>query len=135
MKRILITGSREWTDTEAMGEELLWFGFGLVVHGAARGADKLADALARGFGWPTEPHPVTRAEWNRIGKRAGHLRNQRMVDLGADICLAFPTVDSRGTWDCAARARRAGIPVVFVLGPGLTDADIEPRMRAAEERL
>jgi hypothetical protein len=34
-----------------------------------------------------------------------------MVDLGADLCLAFPMPRSRGTWDCVRRAKKAGIVV------------------------
>lgn len=37
-----------------------------------------------------------------------------MVDLGADICLAFPTKSSIGTWDCVRRANAAGIRVIIV---------------------
>lgn len=45
---------------------------------------------------------------------AGHIRNQEMVDSGADICLAFYKIGAknRGTRDCAARAKKAGIKVV-----------------------
>lgn len=39
-----------------------------------------------------------------------------MVDLGADLCLAFPLPDSRGTKDCMARAKKAGIKVIS-MGP------------------
>ena len=35
-----------------------------------------------------------------------------MVDLGADVCLAFPLGESRGTRDCMRRASEAGIPVI-----------------------
>lgn len=45
---------------------------------------------------------------------AGGVRNQEMVNLGGYlVCLAFPLAGSRGTWDCVARARVAGIPVEF----------------------
>jgi hypothetical protein len=56
----------------------------------------------------SEQHP---ADWNTHGKAAGPIRNQAMVDLGADLCLAFPRADSKGTWDCVRRAADAGIPV------------------------
>ena len=42
---------------------------------------------------------------------AGHARNQDMADLGADVCLAFPTKNSRGTLDMIKRAEAAGIAV------------------------
>lgn len=116
-KRILVTGSREWTDAYELGMALLYAGIGTpwpkitVVHGAAVGADSMADTLTKWFRGKVEPYPVSPQEWRRFGKEAGHLRNQKMVDLGADICLAFPTASSRGTWDCVRRAEKAGIPV------------------------
>ena len=55
-----------------------------------------------------ETHP---ADWSTHGRAAGPIRNQQMVDRGADICLAFPTSSSIGTWDCVRRAKAAGIPV------------------------
>lgn len=66
------------------------------------------------WGLPVEAHP---ADWRSCGRAAGLIRNQRMVDLGADLCLAFPLGESRGTWDCVARARKAGIEV-RIIEPG-----------------
>ena len=109
--RILITGSRDWTDrvtiarvlmdqinrncimlTDDAGHPVRRDTNGVVVvHGAARGADILAAQWADGCDPPikTEPHPVTSADWQAHPKIAGYLRNQRMVELGADVCCAF----------------------------------------------
>lgn len=57
------------------------------------------------------------ARWSELGKAAGRIRNQTMVDMGADVCAAFPgppTLKYSGTQDCADRARKAGIIVVTV---------------------
>jgi hypothetical protein len=119
--RILVTGSRWWVNYNKILEALLKHGPGLVVHGACypkpirgvrprRSADWLAHLVVEELGWDEEPHP---ANWS-LGRGAGHMRNQHMVDLGADICLAFPLDDSRGTWDCVRRARAAGIPVEII---------------------
>lgn len=116
--RILVTGSRRFTDVQALEAALLdvWHDvtqFGgrmLVVHGHARGADRLADAWARCNGIPVERHP---ADWS-IGRAAGPLRNQHMVNLGAHLVLAFPTGASTGTRDCTRRAHAAGIEIVEV---------------------
>ena len=112
--RILITGSRDWEDrmsidwalwevAEEAGDEEI-----TVVHGGATGADTIAGERAAAYGWNVEVHS---AEWDKHGKAAGPIRNQKMVDLGADICLAFPLGVSRGTRDCMRRARAAGIRV------------------------
>lgn len=113
--RILVTGSRNWTDEALIRAALRQQAVGtegqpkVVVHGAARGADRIAHQIALEFGWTADPH---RADWGRFGKAAGPIRNQEMVDLGADICLAFVMEGSVGTVDCIRRAEEAGIPVV-----------------------
>ncbi|WP_109507337.1 SLOG family protein [Nocardioides speluncae] len=136
--RLLITGSREWTDEEKLREELqaAWVelawplpvspfipGDVTLVHGDCReGADRLADETwAHNVGPDSiERHP---ADWKRhdegcppshdgarICKRAGFRRNAEMVALGADLCLAFIRDGSRGATHCAVLAEKAGIP-------------------------
>lgn len=69
----------------------------------------MARDIARNVFWLTEePHP---ADWS-WGNGAGMHRNQEMVDLGADVCLAFIRGKSSGTRDCADKAAKAGIPVI-----------------------
>ncbi len=119
MTRILITGSREWTDLKSIETALLKATRQahhkrepiIIVHGACpTGADEIAERLATFHGWRSEPYP---ALWDTDGyPQAGPMRNQRMVDLGADVCLAFPLGASRGTRDCMRRAEAAGIPVI-----------------------
>ena len=114
--RILVTGSRDWTDRDAVFVAILRQIIGMdrrhitIVHGACpTGADAFAAELADWNGIREERHP---ADWKARGKAAGPIRNQAMVDAGADICLAFPLDSSRGTRDCMRRAEAAGIPVV-----------------------
>jgi 3-keto-L-gulonate-6-phosphate decarboxylase len=83
-----------------------------VVHGGAKGADTIAAELATGFGMKVEAHL---ADWQAYHRAAGPLRNQKMVDLGADICLAFLMPDSKGTADCISKAEKAGIPIIITL--------------------
>jgi hypothetical protein len=113
--RVLVTGSRDWTD-----EEFLWSVLDVaasgtrirIVHGACpSGADLVAQAWCDLKGIEAERHP---ADWDRYHKAAGPIRNQEMVDLGADVCYAFFSGDgtgSKGTADCVERAEKAGIPV------------------------
>ena len=119
--RILVTGSRTWTDRETIAAALQAFcpypEVSTLVHGAAEGADTIAARCADELGMTVEPHPVKREQWRIAGRRAGHLRNQYMVDLGADLCLAFQVDDSSGTADCVRRARLAGIRVEHFKSP------------------
>lgn len=69
------------------------------------------------MGHVPEIHP---AEWHVHGPAAGPMRNQAMVDLGADVCFAFGELQrmkrgklrNTGTGDCVERCRKAGIRVV-----------------------
>lgn len=119
--RILVTGSRNWTDRDAIWAAIRAAGLRAevhpqettVVHGAAPGADTLAADVAREFGCDVEAHP---ADWETHGKAAGPIRNAAMVALGADVCLAFLHGSSRGTRNCMALAEKAGIPVIVTEG-------------------
>lgn len=122
--KVLVTGSRDWTDEKAIFDALFEAQATLVIHGGARGADGLAKWTARRVGIKEREYP---ARWEEFGKAAGPLRNQEMLDkehLPEDPItrvLAFPLPGSIGTWDMVRRAERAGIPVK-VCGPGY-DAD------------
>lgn len=114
--RILITGSRDFADWSWMLDVLTYAKSksapdALLIHGDARGADTLAKMTWEGFGMPHKPFP---ADWNQYGKAAGHIRNKAMVDFGADICLAFPIGESKGTRGCMKLAEKAGIRVINI---------------------
>lgn len=114
--RVLVTGSREWSDPNAARKMIADRLFDLpvdsvVVHGAARGADRFAHQEAQKLGLLVEPHP---ADWERYGKSAGFRRNAEMVSLGADICLAFWNGKSNGTKHTIELAEKAGIPVEVI---------------------
>lgn len=136
--RILITGSRDWTDRRAVEDILTTAGalavaLGqrlIVVHGACpSGADAIADAWARwhqnrGQLIDIEQHPAQGHPTQDFGPwpGAGPRRNAHMVRLGADACFAFigpctsprcRRVDphpSHGASGCADLAEQAGIP-------------------------
>jgi hypothetical protein len=120
--RLLVCGSRDWTDTDlltvSVDQAVTEHGRGragvVVIEGGARGADRLAGALARARGWQLEEHP---ADWQRHGRAAGIRRNARMLREGRpERVLAFTDdlAASRGTADMVRRARAAGLPVLVV---------------------
>lgn len=113
--RILITGSRDWPWPNAISMSLLGVAAGVeddditIVSGACpTGADAAAERTAERMGWKLETHP---ADWSAHGRRAGYVRNQAMVEAGADLCLAFIKDSSRGATMTVKLAEDAGIPV------------------------
>lgn len=141
--RVLVTGSREWTDMNVI-DQALDAALALLqapvtmqdtvslVHGAAKGLDALAAQVAGSRGWKVEGYP---ARWNEhtaecpawhltpepkpTCKMAGHRRNHEMIALGADLVVAFPMGEessgySKGTWGCARAAMKAELPTVVV---------------------
>jgi hypothetical protein len=117
--RVIVTGSRSW-DCPALADRLLRrmrdrYGDGLlVVHGACpTGVDAAFDRACRALGIRCEKHS---ADWKKLGKRAGPIRNGEMLSLGAVLVLAVHDrlARSKGTRDCVARALAAGIPVYLI---------------------
>lgn len=131
---------------------------GTLVHGAAQGADMLLAAVAERLGMATEAHPArwnehteTCPDWDRKNatcKLAGFRRNAEMIRSGVRLCLAFPTHPqalapgqdrrntSRGTWNCAEEASKAGIATFVVWGDSLFPfGGIAAELLSAQARL
>ncbi len=109
--RVLVCGGRDFTDRAAVFAALDRLarerGVALLIHGAARGADTLAGDWAASRGVFTHAFP---ADWQRDGRAAGPIRNQRMLVEGKpDGVVAFP--GGIGTADMIRRATAAGIKV------------------------
>ena len=79
--RIVVAGSRTFTDTTMMGLEMSrWDHLGkdvTIVSGGARGADTLAAGWADSLGYEYEEFP---ADWEKYGRGAGMIRNRWMID-------------------------------------------------------
>ncbi|MFC0626141.1 SLOG family protein [Kribbella deserti] len=126
MKRVIVTGPRDWTDVIAVHRELDMLLFGVIcqkftaVTGDATGVDAITKAWARLRGLE---HEELAADWAKYGNGAGPVRNKAMVARGANLCQAFiaPCLSKKcrlqkphgthGTADCIKQAEKAGIPV------------------------
>jgi hypothetical protein len=126
--RILVTGGRDHENYEQVRDVLegVICEFGLmyddvyqmpestkftIIHGGATGADTHADNWCTVNWLQPEVYKVTKEDWNRLGRAAGMIRNQEMLDTGIDLVLAFPTKKSKGTWGMVNIARKAGVEV------------------------
>jgi hypothetical protein len=87
-----------------------WLPFDIeIVSGCATGADSVAIdwAVVNWCHWLEFP-----AEWDKHGKKAGFIRNQKMLDEGKpDVVIAFP--GGNGTKDMIRRAEAAGVKVII----------------------
>lgn len=126
---MIACGDRNWKDEALVYATLTALraetedGF-LVIEGKARGADTLAWLWATTSNDPSIYHQRVPADWEKLGKAAGVLRNQRMLNMllrlrddGADVLVvAFhDDIDSsKGTGDMVKRARAAGVEVHVV---------------------
>ena len=109
--RVLICGGRKYTDRGKILYTLRRYNATVVIHGAAKGADMLADDCAKELGLEIEAYP---ANWKRHGRAAGPIRNKVMLKKSQpDLIIAFPTLGSKGTWDMVRKAQKAGVEVIL----------------------
>ena len=124
--KLLVTGSRNWTDRRIVHDALAHLTEAdLLVHGANGrydrdtrtycGADILCEQLAMVHSIPTRPYPVTEAEWTRYGLSAGPRRNLRMYEeQRPDEVVAFRLPGtSKGTDGMVKIALDGGTGVVL----------------------
>lgn len=114
--KIVVCGSRDWDNYSTVYATIKKVASpdDIIIHGACRGADWLARSAARALGLAIDQYP---AEWARLGRAAGPIRNQKMIDEEhPDLVIAFHLdIDkSKGTKDMVGRARAAGIPVMLI---------------------
>lgn len=140
--RVIVTGSRDWEDFEAVFNalnrvyQMAWTDdpdFRLiVVQGGANGADAAARVwvdFTRAQGYPVELETWD-ANWDAHGKAAGPIRNKAMVEAGATEVVAFVNEckdrrcrrhgvhGTHGATNCVKLAKQAGIPVVLHVNYG-----------------
>lgn len=130
---VLVCGDRYWTDLEAIQNFLYFLGPNdTLIHGAARGADQLAAFAAIETGCSILEFP---AEWDTYGRRAGPIRNRKMLAEGKpDIVIAFHNdlSKSKGTKDMVSIAEKAGIPVYVISAK--RDIEIREQMNLDPEK-
>lgn len=141
--RLLVCGSRDWTDFNAIVRELIALSPDELIHGAAPGADRIAGDVA--YRWAMAERRTLRilaypADWNLDGKAAGPIRNARMLAEGKpDRGLAFGALWKRarvankrsgqgwkttGTGDMVRKMIAARLPVRWVASPDAQAVDL-----------
>ena len=108
---IAVTGGRRYNDKDKVWKSLdklleKYNGDVRLVVGDCTGAD----ALAREWADARNIHKdVFDADWDKLGRAAGPIRNQAMVDFGFDLLMAYP--GGFGTANMIKLTEKKGIPV------------------------
>ena len=113
--KVAISGSRTFTDRELVErviDRLIVRQDFILFGDAPNGVDRFVAEYLQGpaadevFNWQEYP-----AEWERYGKRAGHLRNEWMIhDAEALIAIFAPGPRTPGTSNALSQAMKKGIP-------------------------
>ena len=124
MKACIVTGDRhaEWRHWhEDVADAIA--GFDVVIHGAAKGIDTIADNVADELVTKVIPMP---APWAEMGNAAGPHRNRCMLNVLLNLkdcgyvveVLAFHSniEESKGTRNMVAMARGAEVKVTVCKG-------------------
>lgn len=122
--RIIIAGSRNFNDYELLKREVINIvkssnkpkQFIKIISGKAKGADTLGERFAKEFGLEIKEFP---ADWNRLGKRAGYIRNTEMAkfamgDENYGVLIAFWDGKSKGTKHMIDLAEKYGLEIHIV---------------------
>lgn len=111
--RVLVCGGRHYKNQDKVFDTLdavlKKHGAITIVNGGATGADTLSSRWAQYRNQKLEEYP---ADWNRLKRAAGFIRNQQMLDTGIDGAVAFP--GGNGTADMVKRLKAAGISVLEI---------------------
>jgi len=113
--RLVVAGSRGFCSFDRLCERLDFFLASVdepieVVSGGARGADRLGERYAALRGYPVVQFIP---EWDRLGRRAGIVRNEAMADYSTHL-VAFWDGVSPGTRHMIDYCRRRGLGVRVV---------------------
>ena len=119
--RLAIIGSRTFDDLTLMTTVIRGFlnskhRIDMLVSGGARGADSLAEMVAKELDIPINVYEVTPEDWSKYGKSAGHRRNIK-IEENSDAVLAFCSGkfgSTPGTKNCVLLFVQHNKPVVIV---------------------
>lgn len=82
----------------------------MIISGGAKGADTLAKSYAKERHIPFDELVP---DWGKKGRNAGLLRNTDIVERSTHL-IAFPTKESKGTWDSIRKAQNTMKPCKII---------------------
>jgi len=98
---VLVTGDRDWANEQVIKDTIgrMSQSITTLVHGNARGADRIAAKIALSLKIPVKSFP---ANWDEYGLAAGPIRNRQMLkETHPELVLVFhdDIENSKGTKD------------------------------------
>jgi len=113
--KILVCGSRTYNNRNPNLQKVLDL-FSItendtIISGGAQGADYYAEEYAKRNKCRLE---VFKAYWNKYGKKAGYIRNKKMIDQEPDMVIAFWDGISKGTKNTINLAKEKRIPTFII---------------------
>lgn len=112
--RVIIAGGRNFDDYVLLFNKVQKYTMNMVsfeiVSGGAKGADSLGERYAKVNKVPLK---IFKADWDKYGKGAGHIRNREMAEYATHL-IAFWDGKSRGTENMINTAKELGLKVKVV---------------------
>ena len=109
--KIAVVGSRDFCDRKYLEETVREYISRYIptefISGGAKGVDSWAEEVAVYNEIPTK---IFKADWDKLGKGAGFIRNKKIVER-ADIIVAFWDGKSKGTQNSIAHAIKLDKPI------------------------
>ena len=119
VKKVVIAGCRDYTNYQEAKKYIDMFLSKIkneyeivIISGGANGADSIGERYAMENGFKVEIFP---AEWDKYGKSAGPIRNEKMAKA-SDFAICFWDGKSRGTASMISCAKSEGkaLRVVYI---------------------
>lgn len=120
--RVFVTGATAWADAESIRRQLSALPAGSVlIHGDAPGADALAGQIGHELGMVVIRMAKNAEDYRRFGRAAWKGLNERMLQQGVELVLAFhtelsDTTRAHGTRHAIQLALHQGIVVRVIDG-------------------
>ena len=112
--RILICGSRYWTDKDMIMSLVMSLPKdSVIIEGEAKGADSLARICAEECDFAKENILRCPADWNKFSRQAGPIRNTQMLNEGKPTHIIAYSNDiktSKGTKNMITQGIKENIP-------------------------
>ena len=114
IKRIVVAGCRDYNNYNE-AKKYIDFCISKIkenntlvfISGGCKGADMLGERYAKENGYKIERYI---AQWDKYGKSAGPIRNEKMAEIG-DYVICFWDGKSRGTKTMIDYAKEQGKPI------------------------